>query len=73
MAMMQQAHKQIETLMDEIRSGGSPKEIQPKVIKIRDGLEAKLAAGLTDAQKKQWKEMLGQPIDMADLFDLFPR
>jgi hypothetical protein len=43
------------------------------LIKIRDGLEAKLEALLTDAQKKQWKEMLGQPMDLADLFDLFPR
>ena len=71
--MMQQAHKQIETQMDEIRNGGSPQEIQPKVIKIRDGLEAKLEALLTDAQRKQWKEMLGQPMDLADLFDLLPR
>ncbi len=73
MAMMQQAQRQIEPLLQEVRDGGSPEEIQPKVIEIRDGLEAKLAAGLTDAQKKQWKEMLGKPMDLADLFDLLPR
>ncbi len=73
MAMMQQAQKQIEPLLQEVRDGGSPEEIQPKVVKIRDGLEAKLAAGLTDAQKKHWKEMLGKPVDLADLFDLLPR
>ena len=43
------------------------------MIKVRDDLEAKLEALLTDAQKKQWKEMLGQPMDLADLFDLLPR
>ncbi len=73
MAMMQQAQKQIEPLLEEVRNGGSPEEIQPKVVKIRDGLEAKLAAGLTDAQKKQWKDMRGKPMDLADLFDLLPR
>ncbi len=73
MAMMQRAQKEIEPLLAEVRNGGSPEEIQPKVIKIRDGLEAKLADGLTDAQKKQWKEMVGKPMDLADLFDLFPK
>jgi Spy/CpxP family protein refolding chaperone len=71
MAMMQRAQKQIESLLDEMRKDGKPKEeIQPKVIKVRDDLEGKLEALLTDAQKKQWKEMLGKPMDMADLFDL---
>jgi Spy/CpxP family protein refolding chaperone len=73
MAMMQQAQTEIEPLLEEVRNGGSPEEIQPKVIKIRDGLEAKLADGLTDDQKKHWKEMIGKPMDPADLFDLFPR
>ena len=73
MAMMHQAQKQIDPLLEEARNGGSAEEIQPKVIKIRDGLEAKLAAGLTDAQKQQWQEMLGKPMDLADLFDLLPR
>ena len=63
MAMMQQAQKEIEPLLEEAQKGGNPKEIQPKVIKIRDDLEAKLEALLTDAQKTQWKEMLGKPMD----------
>jgi len=40
------------------------------VIKIRDDLEGKREALLMDAQKKQWKRMLGKPMDLADLFDL---
>ena len=40
------------------------------MIKVRDDLEDHLNALLTDAQKKQWQEMLGKPMDLADLFDL---
>jgi len=70
MAMIQQAQKKIQPLLEEVQKTGNVKEIQPKVIKIRDDLEGKLEALLTDAQKKQWKEMLGKPMDLADLFDL---
>jgi hypothetical protein len=70
MALILKAQKEIQPLMEEAQKGGNPKEIQPKVIKIRDDLEDKLKALLTDAQKTQWKEMLGKPMDMADLFDL---
>ena len=70
MAMMQQAQKETQLLLEELKKGGKLKEIQPKVIKIREDLEGKLEALLTDAQKKQWQEMLGKPMDMAALFDL---
>ena len=70
MALMQQAQKETQLLMEELQKSGKPKEIQPKMIKVRDDLEGKLEALLTDAQKKQWKEMLGEPMDLADLFDL---
>ncbi len=70
MPMMQQAQKESQMLMEELHQSGKLKEIQPKVIKVRDDLEAKLEALLTDAQKKQWREMIGKPMNMADLFDL---
>ena len=71
MALMQQALKEIDPLLEEAQKSGSPKKIQPKVIKIRDNLEATMEALLTDAQKTQWKEMLGKPMDhLDDLFDL---
>ena len=69
-AVIQQAQKKTQLLLEEPQKGGKLKEIQPKVIKIRDDLEGKLEDLLTDAQKKQWKEMLGKPMDLADLFDL---
>jgi hypothetical protein len=40
------------------------------VIKIRDDLEADLRGVLTDDQRSQWKEMLGEPMGPAALFDL---
>jgi Spy/CpxP family protein refolding chaperone len=68
--LMQQAQKETQTLMEELHQSGKLHEIQPKVIKVREDLEDHLAALLTDSQKKQWKEMLGQPMATADLFDL---
>jgi len=70
MALIQQTQKKIKALMEEIQQGGNPVEIQPKVLKSRADLEGQLEALLTDAQKKQWKEMLGKPMDLADIFDM---
>ena len=55
--------------MEEVQKGGNPDEIRPKVMKLREDLQGKLEALLTDAQKKQWKEMLGKPVDLSLLFD----
>jgi len=68
-AVIQQMKKKIEPLLDEARKGGNPDEIRPKVMKMRQDLQGKLEALLTDGQKKQWKEMLGKPIDLGALFD----
>jgi DNA polymerase elongation subunit (family B) len=65
-----QAHQKIQPLLEEAQKTGNLKEVQGKVIKIRDDLEADLRAKLTDDQKLQWKEMLGKPMDPAALFDL---
>ena len=68
--LMQQTQMETQTLMSELKKSGNLKEIQPKVIKVREDLEARLEALLTDAQKRQWKEMLGKPMATADLFEL---
>ena len=70
MALIQQVQKEIQPLIAEAQERGNPREIQPRVIRIRDDLEARLEALLTDAQRTKWKEMLGKSMDMADLFDL---
>ena len=63
MPLIQQTQKKIETLLKEIPAGGKPDEVRTRVLKAREDLEGQLEALLTDAQKKQWKEMLGKPME----------
>lgn len=70
MPLIQETQQKIKTLMEEIQKGGTIGEIQPKVLKCRADLEGQLEALLTDAQKGQWKEMLGKPMALADIFDM---
>ncbi len=72
-AVIQEMKQKIEPLLEEARKGGNPDEIRPRVMKLRADLQRKLEALLTDAQKKQWKEMLGKPMDLGALFDLSSR
>ena len=51
-------------VIKEAESGGNHEEIRPKAMKIRKEHERKIEALLTDAQKKQWKEMLGKPLNL---------
>jgi hypothetical protein len=69
MAEIPKAHSRIEPLIREAQRTGKPDEIRPKVLKIRDELQGKLESILTDEQKKQWKELLGKPMEQDALFD----
>jgi hypothetical protein len=62
----QEFQKKCEPLMKEAQRGGNPQEIGPKIRKIHKEQEARIEALLTDAQKEQWKEMLGRPLDLDD-------
>ncbi len=66
MAIVQDLQKKVRPLIKEAESGGNPEEIRPKVMEIRKEHEGKIEALLTDAQKKQWKEMLGKPFSLED-------
>ena len=68
MAQTRETQKKTQALMDEIRKGANPDEIRPKALQLRVELENKLETFLTDAQKKQWQEMLGQPVDPSVLY-----
>jgi hypothetical protein len=70
MALIQQTQQKIAMLLNEIQQGANPDEIRPKVLKNRADLKGQLEALLTDSQKKQWKEMLGEPMALGDLFDM---
>ena len=58
--------KKIQPLIQDAQSGGNPEEIRPKVMKIRKTHAGKIEAILNETQKKQWKEMLGQPSPLDD-------
>jgi hypothetical protein len=60
----------IQPLLDEARKGGNPAEIQHEVLQMRRDLEASMESLLTEPQQKQWKEMLGEPVDPSILFEL---
>jgi hypothetical protein len=68
MAPIQETQQKTQGLMAEIHKGASPDVIRPKAFQLRLDLEAQLEALLTDAQKKQWKEMLGEPVDPGVLY-----
>ncbi len=70
MAAIRQTGAKIEPLLQQAQKGGNPDEIRPKVLKLRADLQATLEALLTDAQRAQWKAMLGKPVDLGALFDL---
>jgi len=66
MEVVQEMEKKMEPLMKEAQSGGNPQEIMPKIMKIRNAHGGKIEAILSDAQKKQWKELRGKPLDLDD-------
>jgi hypothetical protein len=64
--VVQEMQKKIEPLIKEAQQGGNPEEIRPIVLKIREEHRSRIENLLSDAQKKQWKQMLGTPLDLAD-------
>jgi Spy/CpxP family protein refolding chaperone len=65
-AVMQELQKKVLPLIKEAESGGNHDEIRAKVMKIKKEQEDKIEALLTDAQKQQWKELLGKPLVIED-------
>ena len=66
MEVVQEMQKKMEPLVKKAEFGGDREEIRLKIMKIRKDHQDSLEALLTDAQKKQWKEMLGKPLDLSD-------
>jgi len=65
---IQETQQKSQALMAEIHKGANPDSIRPKALQLRLDLEVKLETLLTDTQKKQWKEMLGQPVDLSVIY-----
>ena len=68
MAPTQETQQKSQALMAEIHHGANPDVIRPKAFQLRLDLEAQLEALLTESQKKQWKEMLGPPVDPSVIY-----
>jgi hypothetical protein len=67
--IVQEFQKKIEPLLKEAERAGNPEEIRPKLMKIREEQVGRIEALLSDAQKTQWKKMLGKPFDLGDTND----
>jgi hypothetical protein len=65
-AVVEDLQKKVQPLIKEAESGGQPEEIRPKMLKLRKEYEGKIEAILSDAQKKEWKELLGKPLPLDD-------
>ena len=66
MEVVQSFQKKVQPLIKEMQEGGDPQEIQPKMMKLRKDHQVQIEAILTDAQKQQWKEMIGKPFSVED-------
>src|SRR5438552_292345 len=66
MMVMEDLQKKMEPIMKQAQEGGDPQEIRPKTMKIHKDHQLQIEAFLSDAQKKQWKEMLGKPFVLGD-------
>ncbi|HEV3122469.1 MAG TPA: hypothetical protein VGY53_11225, partial [Isosphaeraceae bacterium] len=66
MSLVQELQRKVEPLVQEAQTKGNPQEIRPKVLQLREDYGRKLEAVLTETQKKQWKELLGKPLDLGE-------
>jgi hypothetical protein len=66
MEVVRAMEKKIQALIKESGDEPRPEDVLPKVRKIRKEHEGKIEALLSDTQKKEWKELLGKPIDLDD-------
>ena len=64
--LIQEMKKTLEPLIKEAKSAANPQEMEKmrqEVLKLRQDCQGKMEAFMSDAQKKQWQEMLGKPFD----------
>jgi hypothetical protein len=66
MAVIEEMQNRIQPLVREAQASGKPEAIRPKVMKIRKEHEGRIELVLSNAQKSQWKKMLGKPFDLGD-------
>jgi hypothetical protein len=65
-ALIQELQKKMEAVFRRAQAGAKPEEIRPKLMKLHKEYAGRLEAVLTDAQRKQWRQMLGKPFNLGD-------
>ena len=66
MGLVQEMTKKLAPLIQEAKSAANPQEMEKmrqEALKLRQDCQGKMEALMSDAQKKQWQEMLGKPFD----------
>jgi hypothetical protein len=66
MGIVQDLQRKIEDVVKVAQAGGNRQELRAKVEQARKDHAKKLEDVLTDAQKKQWKALLGSPFELGD-------
>ncbi|MGQ0635565.1 MAG: PVC-type heme-binding CxxCH protein [Planctomycetaceae bacterium] len=66
MEVLQAMQKAIEKERNQAKFTGNPSEAGPKVVRIRKEYEIELHAILSDVQRKQLQQMLGEPFNLDD-------
>ena len=66
MGLVQEMTMKLEPLIKQAKSAANPQEMEKmrqEALKMRQDCQGKMEALMSDAQKKQWKEMIGKPFD----------
>ena len=66
MGLAQEMTKKLQPLIKESKSAANPQEMEKMrqgALKLREDCLGKMEALMSDAQKKQWQEMIGKPFD----------
>ena len=66
MAVIQSLQDKVQPLVKQAQAGANPGEIAPKIMAIRRAHERRLESILTEAQTRQWREMIGRLLDVED-------
>ena len=64
--LIQEMKKTLEPLIEEAKSAANPQameKMRQEALKLRQDCLGKMEALMSDAQEKQWKEMIGKPFD----------
>jgi hypothetical protein len=66
MAVVQGMEKKIQALLHGAGPNPDPRRVGPKAMQIRQDHARRIESVLTDAQRKQWRQLVGKPVKLDD-------